>query len=1043
MKCPLRLPARLAASAVSLTFCVSAYCGTAVPPPTSPTPPQANSPHGQFTPSATTTVAIPGPLKPLLRMAGISQQISPDDVLPLLARNVYTEGYQTGRPTEFLLLVDRYVHQARELQLLAGPGGVIHVNGCTDMGPLLQVLGYRLRQTCGDKSATLVTADAERAFLTIDSGFPLTVLEDALQTGASFDYPYPLTRVPVLFHESEWVQLSTDRKRSSQSLLDVLLHEPKIARLYWAMSREDDGTRLALERSAGLQKLLPYANVLDFYGAQITVRSGRVILPGGAQAESEWRDLVGASPSSPGDFVVRLLAKDNGWLAAYFDALSRVNQAQQARLTESPRLKHLYEAFHSPEPQTSAADAAFRKAPGLSILFTRLQWGPNGQLYIPGNLDVWKQILNEKSDSKIVKDWGKRAHHFDKPEQLLEAMVSLSRLDSDRSPLQIYLLLSELDRARPPDNRLSPPTALLLASKFAQLSSWYLIFCEFPELGDASIAQFVQVTGSIDQLANQDLRGNALGIFQANIGLWQIFARQGQIPRGKLKDSWQGVVQPLAKISSSTELFDQGRASLDSLLLAVSGKSNNSQDEVVALLAGPQQQSPESQRMHQEMANRMSSVLSDQRLTPLDTILALADGLQSMAQGKPASHQMLALAGELREFEMPRPIFTKREKIEWAPGVYSNPHAELQLKTDLTKVIKEPGNHAQLESARGQLTPFFRDTLVGLNYAYYEPPGAQILHVNPLFVRSHDFSGETLMGAERLWQAPQLLDAGSPAGGGAYLVGSLADLPYVLASTEEDFIAPENVQALIWKELVPGLLVGATLPRWWNVSPSELHAVALYQRAGEEILTASAANEQLRLKVVEILSDRLTPRRLDEVDNALGDKNAASIIPALMPADTFYLAATFRQKYPQEFVSAGQISKELDDLSHQSPDLVNVDRISKDFGVPHPILAQSYASELLSVKPFPAFAGYSSRLFGESWDSSNIYWARLADEMAYSPVMLNRLVPQLTRSMIAKIFATDLEDWPAVLRAMQQTGEDLRRGKISVPPPTATTSALR
>jgi hypothetical protein len=392
---------------------------------------------------------------------------------------------------------------------------------------------------------------------------------------------------------------------------------------------------------------------------------------------------------------------------------------------------------------------------------------------------------------------------------------------------------------------------------------------------------------------------------------------------------------------------------------------------------------------------------------------------------------------------MPRPIFTKREKIEWAPGVYSNPHAELQLRTDLTKVLKEPGNRAQLESARGQLTPFFRDTLVGLNYAYYEPPGAQILHVNPLFVRSHDFSGETLMGAERLWQAPQLLDAGSPAGGGAYLVGSLADLPYVLASTEEDFIAPENVQALIWKELVPGLLVGATLPRWWNVSPSELHAVALYQRAGEEILTASVDNEQLRPKVIDILSDRLAPRRLNEVDRALGAKDAASIIPELMPSDTFYLAATLRQKYPQEFLSAGQVSKELDDLSRQSPDQVSVDRISKDFGVPHPILAQSYASELLSVKPFPAFAGYSSRLFGESWDSSNIYWARLADEMAYSPVMLNRLVPQLTRSMIAKIFATDLEDWPAVLRAMQQTGDDLRRGKISVPPPRETTSALR
>ena len=48
-----------------------------------------------------------------------------------------------------------------------------------------------------------------------------------------------------------------------------------------------------------------------------------------------------------------------------------------------------------------------------------------------------------------------------------------------------------------------------------------------------------------------------------------------------------------------------------------------------------------------------------------------------------------------------------------------------------------------------------------------------------------------------------------------------------------------------------------------------------------------------------------------------------------------------------------------------------------------------------------------------------------------SPVMLNLLVPELTRRMIGKIFATHPEDWPAVLRAMRETGEEFREGKIS------------
>jgi hypothetical protein len=162
----------------------------------------------------------------------------------------------------------------------------------------------------------------------------------------------------------------------------------------------------------------------------------------------------------------------------------------------------------------------------------------------------------------------------------------------------------------------------------------------------------------------------------------------------------------------------------------------------------------------------------------------------------------------------------------------------------------------------------------------------------------------------------------------------------------------------------------------------------------------------------------------------------------MMPADTFYLAAEFRRRYPAEAASSGPAGQQLDDLARQQPADVSMERLSKDFGVPHPTLARTYGREILNVKPFPFFGGYSSRLFGESWESTNLYWARLADELGYSPVMLNRLIPELTRHMTAKIFATDLEDWPAMVRAMRETGEELRQGKI-VTLPAATTTALR
>ena len=192
------------------------------------------------------TVIIPGPLRSFLRMAGISQQISAYDVLPLVARNAYSTGYLNGVPTEYLRLLDRYLHQARELQMLAGSSGTIRVANCEDAGPLLSILGYHARPACGQKGSTLVTADAERAFLTTDSGFPLTALEEALEKGETFTYAFPESRVPVLFNENDWKSLSYSKIRGPQTLVDILLHEPAVDRLYWALSNTDAETRTAL-----------------------------------------------------------------------------------------------------------------------------------------------------------------------------------------------------------------------------------------------------------------------------------------------------------------------------------------------------------------------------------------------------------------------------------------------------------------------------------------------------------------------------------------------------------------------------------------------------------------------------------------------------------------------------------------------------------------------------------------------------------------------------------------------------------------------------
>jgi hypothetical protein len=247
---------------------------------------------------------------------------------------------------------------------------------------------------------------------------------------------------------------------------------------------------------------------------------------------------------------------------------------------------------------------------------------------------------------------------------------------------------------------------------------------------------------------------------------------------------------------------------------------------------------------------------------------------------------------------------------------------------------------------------------------------------------------------------------------------------------EQNFIVPENVQSLIWEDLVPSLLVSAVVPRWWQVTRNELHAVTLYQRIGEELVAAASDNEKLRPMVIGILSDRLLPGTSERIETALQSGHSETALSQLSPAETFYLAAEFRRRYPQESRNQGEAGHDLDVLTQRYPKEVSWEQLSEDFGVPHPALEQTWARELLKGKPFPTFMGYSSRLLAESWDSNNLYWARLADEGGYSPVMLNLLIPELTQHMVEKIAATHLEDWPALVRALRETGEDFRQGKI-------------
>ena len=203
------------------------------------------------------TAPIPGPLRSFARMAAMPADTTPEEILPALARNVVTNGYQASHSneeleqTEYLKLIHRYLSQARELDKLAGDKKTIEVQTCEapNVAELLRILGFRMRGGCGSE-VVLETVNATRAFLTTDSGFPLNDLEQALRTNRPFTYDYHPTLVPVLFGPEYWTGRQRKREGDPRLLSRPSSAIPPFAGCIWVSrsSTAKPPTRSAKQR---------------------------------------------------------------------------------------------------------------------------------------------------------------------------------------------------------------------------------------------------------------------------------------------------------------------------------------------------------------------------------------------------------------------------------------------------------------------------------------------------------------------------------------------------------------------------------------------------------------------------------------------------------------------------------------------------------------------------------------------------------------------------------------------------------------------------
>jgi hypothetical protein len=970
------------------------------------------------------TIQIPGPIRSFARMAALSPDVQPEDVLPALARNVVTNGYQASRSndeleeTEYLKLVHRYLSQARELDKLAASDKVLKIANCesTQTNDLLRTLGYRMRGACGSE-LVLETVNAPRAFITTDSGFPLAELEAALRTDKPFSYDYHSSQVVILYTPDYWLSA---REKSQGDFIDAFLGDPGLCRFYLGMAKLDPETGDALKSSITPPRLRAFASVLDFFGGNFEIRQGKALVPGGARSAPAWSDLAGASPERGPEFFEKLMAKDDGWLASLYDALARIHGPIQDYLTEPARLKRYYAAVRGKVTTPGPARPVFRSNSEMMLLTTRLHIDSSGKVHIPGGLDVWKELFERNPRGKYDAKLSKAAGSWKDGDDVVEALFGLCRKAVDNEPLKIFLALSDLDRNR--EQPLKPETVQRLIRGWQVYGAEYTIFNDAPQLSDKTLVAWLDGAEMVDKIRDQLYRQDAIGTYQGLTGLWQIFCRQGSIPAGKQDETLAALIVPFTMMKSSRDLFDAGRSGVNVLLKSggVSSEKGSSQDKMLGLLAGGPRVDDSDSRA--ELVQQEQRIFEAQKLLALDLLFELADNLQAVTKGEKLNAQLSQrLAARVADIQLPRNSMTGVEKNAMAFGYYVDHHIDDERKVNLRAVIdKAAKDPERLKEIRGLLAPTLRDTLVGFNYVHYAPPGAQILITNPLFVRGHDFIG--MSGANHSWKTTELYGTGWPSNAGGRLVGNLSGLPYALAEAEQNFLVPTQTQALIWGDLVPQMMLTARTTRFWTVSTVQMHWVGLNMRVAEDLLADAVFEPSQREALSKSVFRVANPARAAAVMSFVEAGDVRSAIDTLTPAEMYSMATELARG--SESISPAAV--EIAHLRSSAPDKVSEAAISRAWGTPKPTLANSYRPELLNLRTFPTLMGYSSRIMAESWESNLLYWADVSDQLGVQPDQLNVLVPEWTQKVVERIFASHLEDWPALLRSVRSVGEELR-----------------
>ncbi len=929
----------------------------------------------------------------------------------------------------------------------------------------LEWLGFRVE---GDAGSFSIQGRADersvRRQTFLDAlGTPLTVFLSHLRAGEKVTVASNDEVAPLPFGLDAWRETLDEPELSTAAAFLYFVKNVRASRMLVALHALDPETRDSLRglfrdeegRSLGWRPL--YQKALDAFcrfPEALTLRGGRLVLPGGEEAEPIWADIAGVSPGDLLEFLTSLYTTDSGKPAYVVDVLQQLPDRTAKELllgrTEGgqeaiTRFRRLYTAIgHSGE--SLAMD---RRDPyDFAHLARFLELSNDGELSLPAaDLDGGDFPRGEGQLAEILAGVKKRT-----PEEALRVLfrhegVGATVLFPAR---RRYLFISSLLDGRP--WLADPGVTVLLFRGLDRFLPAYAVLEDIPLDGPTLARRYLFALDRLDRRGSSRETEVSAGLFEGGVEILAQLSRAGALDGKEIQDLFAAFLElPLFSREEavpaegekdlfgwlSGRLLSSLRAAERRLIEAGRQEESSSSDELLtrALAGAPAAVLFEWRGGRYRFdpttddANRRREFREKQKLTSLADLEELHRKRDTLAA--------TAADGDLPTFRSALSEFGAGLRRSDAGTADEDPEEDIRIRKEDRRAREALANLAQiskpkelsaigdeLSSLDAVMAERALEALLGHVYAASAGDPNDLYYQEPGFARRHSFRTVGMAGKGESIPFAKTELATAKDGGGSRVVGSLFGLSDALGLLHADQIRYKAGSQIGGDEIRSGLVGPVRRMSAARLDEDALKFVAASCRATEEFADAVVrGNEAYRSRLWNDLARDLVPRsRLGLISRLSGEATPDLLSQYLSPSDLYRIGKRLAQEAPAgvpPLPSAVAAREALERLERRRGEAGARDRLS-EFGP----RAVSYAGRFrladLDMPPYERTTVYRSPLiFSDRLYDLKISVARRVEEAGLPAAVLPLVTPAALDEMMGSLRMAFPFDWSATVRAAQ------------------------